>query len=166
MLRGPRDPQPPSKKGPAERGAFPRLAARRLQIAATANELIERNRLGLRDIDRRLLGAGILTQSVGAGTPKQVNAGRVDCHVATFPSGDLRNLAVSIPAEAGPDPAAFINNLACQLQVVARNTSAEERQAGFRELLHEDFDVPSLGRFVLGRPSQIMTVQASISWAV
>ena len=75
-------------------------------------------------------------------------------------------LAASNPVEAGPDPSAFINNLAYQLQVVAGNTSAEERQAGFRELLHEDFDVPSLGRFVLGRPSQIMTVQASISWAV
>ena len=68
-------------------------------------------------------------------------------------------LAASIPVEAGPDPSAFINNLAYQLQVVAGNTSAEERQAGFRELLHEDFDVPSLGRFVLGRLSQIMTAQ-------
>ena len=68
-------------------------------------------------------------------------------------------LAASNPVEAGPDPSAFINNLAYQLQVVAGNTSAEERQAGFRELLHEDFDVPSLGRFVLGRLSRIMTAQ-------
>ena len=76
--------------------------------------------------------------------------------LVTFIAGAL---VPSIPVEAGPDPAAFINNLACQLQVVARNTSVEERQAGFRELLHEDFDVPSLGRFVLGRLSQIMTAQ-------
>ena len=68
-------------------------------------------------------------------------------------------LAPSIPVAAGPDPAAFINNLAYQLQVVARNTSAAERQREFRELFDEDFDVPSLGRFVLGRLSQIMTAQ-------
>jgi len=66
-------------------------------------------------------------------------------------------LAPSMPVAAGPDPAAFINNLVYQLQVVARNTSPEQRRAGFRELFHEDFDVPGLGRFVLGRLSQIMT---------
>ena len=66
-------------------------------------------------------------------------------------------LAPSIPVAAGLDPAGFINNLAYQLQVVARNTSPAERQREFRELFDEDFDVPSLGRFVLG--SQIMTAQ-------
>ena len=68
-------------------------------------------------------------------------------------------LAASNPVEAGPDPSAFINNLAYQLQVVARNISPAERQREFRELFDEDFDVPSLGRFVLGRLSQIMTAQ-------
>jgi len=68
-------------------------------------------------------------------------------------------LVPSIPVQAGPDPAKFINSLVYQLQAVARNTSAEERQAELRELFHEDFDVPSLGHFVLGRLSQIMTAQ-------
>jgi phospholipid transport system substrate-binding protein len=79
--------------------------------------------------------------------------------LATFVALIAGALAPSIPVAAGPDPAAFINNLGHQLQVVARNTSAAERQAGFRELFDEDFDVPSLGHFVLGRLSQIMTAQ-------
>ena len=61
------------------------------------------------------------------------------------------------PATAGMDPVAFINNIDNQLQMVAKNPSAEQRRAGFRELLHEDFDVPGLGRFVLGRFSRILT---------
>ena len=79
--------------------------------------------------------------------------------LATFVALIAGALAPSIPVAAGPDPSAFINNLGHQLQVVARNTSAAERQAGFRELFDEDFDVPSLGHFVLGRLSQIMTAQ-------
>ena len=79
--------------------------------------------------------------------------------LATFVTLIAGALAPSIPVAAGPDPAEFMNNLAYQLQVVARNTSEEERQAGFRELFDDDFDVPSLGRFVLGRLSQIMTAQ-------
>jgi phospholipid transport system substrate-binding protein len=65
--------------------------------------------------------------------------------------------APMLPAKAGMDPLAFINNLDNQLQMVARYPSPGERQAGFRELLHEDFDVPGLGRFVLGRFSRILT---------
>ena len=79
--------------------------------------------------------------------------------LATFVTLIAEALAPSIPVAAGPDPAAFINNLTYQLQVVARNTSPAERQRGFRELFDEDFDVPSLGHFVLGRLSQIMTAQ-------
>ena len=60
-------------------------------------------------------------------------------------------LAPELPAEARMDPAAFINNLGHQLQMVTSNTSPEQRLAGFRELFREDFDVPGLGRFVLGR---------------
>ncbi len=63
----------------------------------------------------------------------------------------------AIPAEAGTDPAAFINTLGSQLQMVAGNPSPEQRRAGFRQLFHDDFDVPGLGRFVLGRFSRIMT---------
>jgi hypothetical protein len=55
-------------------------------------------------------------------------------------------LAPAMPSAAGADPAAFITNLGNQLRVVVRNTSPEQRLAGFRELFREDFDVPGLGR--------------------
>ncbi len=60
-------------------------------------------------------------------------------------------LAPSAPASAGMDPGSFINNLGNQLQTVTRSASAEQRLAGFQELFRTDFDVPGLGRFVLGR---------------
>ena len=66
-------------------------------------------------------------------------------------------LAPSIPAKAGMDAAGFINNLGSQLQVVTRTTSPEQKIAGFRQLFREDFDVPGLGRFVLGRFWRIFT---------
>jgi phospholipid transport system substrate-binding protein len=34
---------------------------------------------------------------------------------------------------------------------LVRNTSPEQRLSGFRELFREDFDVPGLGRFAVGR---------------
>jgi phospholipid transport system substrate-binding protein len=60
-------------------------------------------------------------------------------------------LPPAIPSTAGTDPAAFINNLGKQLRVVSSYASMEQKLAGFRELFCEDFDVPGLGRFVLGR---------------
>jgi phospholipid transport system substrate-binding protein len=60
-------------------------------------------------------------------------------------------VAPTIPARAGTDPAAFINNLGDQLQAVTRGTSREQRLVGFHQLFRDDFDVPGLGRFVLGR---------------
>jgi len=60
-------------------------------------------------------------------------------------------LPPAIPSTAGTDPAAFINNLGKQLRVVCSYPSMEQKLAGFRELFREDFDVPGLGRFVLGR---------------
>ena len=63
----------------------------------------------------------------------------------------------SIPAGAGMDPAAFINNLGNQLQAVTSTTSPQQRLAGFHQLFREDFDVPGLGRFVLGRFWRIFT---------
>jgi phospholipid transport system substrate-binding protein len=63
----------------------------------------------------------------------------------------------SIPAGAGMDPAAFINNLGDQLQAVTSSTSPQQRLAGFHQLFREDFDVPGLGRFVLGRFWRIFT---------
>ena len=67
-------------------------------------------------------------------------------------------LAPAIPAPAGSDrAAAFVNNLSSQLAVVAASPSLEQRRTGFRQLFHENFDVPALGRFVLGRLLRIMS---------
>jgi len=61
-------------------------------------------------------------------------------------------LAPAIPAAAAADPAAMISSLGSQaLEVLGKGTSPSERVARFRELLREDFDVPGIGRFVLGR---------------
>jgi phospholipid transport system substrate-binding protein len=65
--------------------------------------------------------------------------------------------APALPAEADPDPALFIRDLGSQLQIVAEMPSAEQRRAEFRRLFHDDFDVPALGRFVLGRYARILT---------
>jgi phospholipid transport system substrate-binding protein len=55
------------------------------------------------------------------------------------------------PALAGTDPTLFISNLGNQLQAVAVQPSPVQRQPGFRQLFEEDFDVPGISRFVLGR---------------
>jgi phospholipid transport system substrate-binding protein len=60
-------------------------------------------------------------------------------------------LTPSMTSAAGMDPAAFINNVGNQLQVVTRSASPEQKLAGFQELFRTDFDVPGLGRFVVGR---------------
>ena len=65
-------------------------------------------------------------------------------------------LAPTIPATASSDPVAVINNLGNQFQNVARNPSPAQRLAGFRQLFRENFDVPGLGRFVLGRFARIL----------
>jgi phospholipid transport system substrate-binding protein len=65
--------------------------------------------------------------------------------------------APTLPAEADTDPAAFINNLGSQLQMVSLLPSPAQRRAEFRRLFHDDFDVPALGRFVLGRLARILT---------
>ena len=53
---------------------------------------------------------------------------------------------------AAADPAALISNLGSRaLAVLGKGTSEPQRVARFRELLHEDFDVPGIARFVLGR---------------
>jgi phospholipid transport system substrate-binding protein len=61
------------------------------------------------------------------------------------------------PAMAGPDPTTFINNLGNQLQTVAIEPSSVQRQPGFRQLFEEDFDVPGISRFVLGRFWRVFT---------
>ena len=65
--------------------------------------------------------------------------------------------APTLPAAAETDPVGFISNLGTQLQTVAEIPSPEQRRAEFRRLFHDDFDVPTLGRFVLGRFARILT---------
>jgi phospholipid transport system substrate-binding protein len=60
-------------------------------------------------------------------------------------------------ATAGADPTTFISNLGKQLRVVSGCTSQEQKLVGFRELFRENFDVPGLSRFVLGRFWRIFT---------
>jgi phospholipid transport system substrate-binding protein len=60
--------------------------------------------------------------------------------------------AGAVPAAAAADPAAVISSLGSQaLEVLGKGTPQAERAARFRELLREDFDVPGIARFVLGR---------------
>jgi phospholipid transport system substrate-binding protein len=63
--------------------------------------------------------------------------------------------ALGAPAAVGaaPDPAAVINNLGNRaLEVLGnKNTTPAQRYARFHQLFVEDFDVPGIARFVLGR---------------
>ena len=53
---------------------------------------------------------------------------------------------------AAADPAAIINNLGNHaLEVLGKNATPAQRVARFHELFREDFDVPGIARFVLGR---------------
>jgi phospholipid transport system substrate-binding protein len=66
--------------------------------------------------------------------------------------------AALAPASAAPDPAAFIRDLGNQaLAVLGPNTSPGQRQARFRALFRDDFDLPSIARFVLGRYWRLAT---------
>jgi phospholipid transport system substrate-binding protein len=57
-----------------------------------------------------------------------------------------------VPAAAAADPAAMISNLGSRaLEVLGKDATQSQRVARFRQLLREDFDVPGIGRFVLGR---------------
>lgn len=61
-------------------------------------------------------------------------------------------LAPVIPATAAADPAAMISNLGSRaLEVLGKGATPAQRTERFRELLREDFDVPGIARFVLGR---------------
>jgi phospholipid transport system substrate-binding protein len=63
--------------------------------------------------------------------------------------------ALGVPAAVGaaPDPSAVITNLGNRaLEVLGnKNTTPAERVARFQELFRQDFDVPGIARFVLGR---------------
>lgn len=61
-------------------------------------------------------------------------------------------LAADQSARAAADPTALISNLGSRaLEVLGKGTPEPQRVARFRELLREDFDVPGIARFVLGR---------------
>ena len=61
-------------------------------------------------------------------------------------------LVPSIPAAAAADPAAMISTLGSRaLEVLGKGATQAQRTERFRELLREDFDVPGIARFVLGR---------------
>ena len=62
------------------------------------------------------------------------------------------------PAAAAADPAAVITSLGNQaLEVLGNNVDPKLRVARFRQLFSEDFDVPGIARFVLGRYWRIAT---------
>jgi phospholipid transport system substrate-binding protein len=64
----------------------------------------------------------------------------------------LAAFAPAMPAAAAADPAALISSLGSRaLEVLGKNATQSQRVARFRELLREDFDVPGIARFVLGR---------------
>lgn len=66
--------------------------------------------------------------------------------------------ANGVPAAAAADPAALISSLGSQaLEVLGKGTPQSQRVARFRELLREDFDVPAIARFVLGRYWNVAT---------
>src|SRR5271155_3519361 len=70
-------------------------------------------------------------------------------------------LLLATPREASAqDARAFVGTLGEQaIQVLGPNASAAQRLARFRELFHNDFDIPGIGQFVLGRYWRVATPQ-------
>jgi phospholipid transport system substrate-binding protein len=70
-------------------------------------------------------------------------------------------LWLAMPATANAqDARAFVGTLGQQaIQVLGPSVAPATRVARFRELFHNDFDVPGIGRFVLGRYWHIATPQ-------
>lgn len=67
-------------------------------------------------------------------------------------------LGSAAPAVAAPDPAALITDLGNRaLEVLGKNIAPGQRVARFRELFRQDFDVPGIARFVLGRYWRVAT---------
>ncbi len=62
------------------------------------------------------------------------------------------------PAATAADPAAVVTSLGNQaLEVLGNNVDPNRRVARFRQLFSEDFDVPGIARFVLGRYWRLAT---------
>jgi phospholipid transport system substrate-binding protein len=67
-------------------------------------------------------------------------------------------IAVPAPSRAADDPAGFISDLGQRtVQVLASKISEGEREAQFRAIFDEGFDVPAISRFVLGNYWRIAT---------
>jgi phospholipid transport system substrate-binding protein len=74
-------------------------------------------------------------------------------HRAAFAALLLGMLTLTAPRfAAAQDAQAFINTLGTEaIQVLGPSVSAQQRLERFRELFQSDFDLPEIGRFVLGR---------------
>lgn len=60
--------------------------------------------------------------------------------------------AVAPRSAAAQDATAFVRTLGTEaIQVLGPSVSPAQRVARFRQLFHDDFDLPGIGRFVLGR---------------
>jgi len=60
--------------------------------------------------------------------------------------------ALPVAPASAADPASFIQNLGDEaLAQLAGDVTPEQRDANFRRLFNDNFDVPAIGRFVLGR---------------
>ena len=70
-------------------------------------------------------------------------------------------LLLAAPREANAqDARAFVATLGEQaIQVLGPNASPAQRLTRFRELFHDDFDIPGIGQFVLGRYWRTATPQ-------
>lgn len=67
-------------------------------------------------------------------------------------------LAAPFPALADDDATAFITGLGEQAMTIIRSQGTpEERRQDFQELFSTGFDVPAIGRFVLGRHWRVAT---------
>jgi phospholipid transport system substrate-binding protein len=67
-------------------------------------------------------------------------------------------LTLARPAAAATDPAAVITSLGNEaLKVLGNNVEPNLRLARFRQLFSDDFDVPGIAHFVLGRYWRIAT---------
>src|SRR5260221_12694036 len=61
---------------------------------------------------------------------------------------------------AAEDPRAFINTLGTRaIEVLGPSVAPAQRLARFRDLFHNDFDIPGIGQFVLGRYWRTATPQ-------
>ena len=72
----------------------------------------------------------------------------------------LTILAAAPRAQVSADPRAFVGSLGARaIEVLGPSVPPQQRQARFRELLQNDFDVPGIGQFVLGRYWRAATPQ-------